>query len=192
MKNILLICSLVIMILAQLFFPLQMIYDNEKSLADGRVYKFKTEPIDPADPFRGKYIRLSVRHTTTKLDTSIFPERNGKLFVEVENDSAGFARVKNVFREEPTELTDYVEAYYRYRRSREDAVITYPFKRFYMEESKAKPAENLYWSNRTDRERNCYVQVSILEGDFVINDVFIDDKPIAEAVQEIIDSTQAD
>jgi uncharacterized membrane-anchored protein len=45
--------------LAQWFVPAQMIYDQEQVLREGKTYHFKTAPIDPSDPFRGKYITLS-------------------------------------------------------------------------------------------------------------------------------------
>jgi uncharacterized membrane-anchored protein len=44
--------------LLQAFAPLKMVYDNEMTIRQGTVYKFKTQPIDPSDPFRGKYVSL--------------------------------------------------------------------------------------------------------------------------------------
>ncbi|MBK6341440.1 MAG: GDYXXLXY domain-containing protein [Flavobacteriales bacterium] len=44
--------------LAQLAVPAWMIAGRERVLSQGEVFKFKTAPIDPRDPFRGEYVRL--------------------------------------------------------------------------------------------------------------------------------------
>ena len=47
-----------VMCLAQWIVPGKMVYDSENTIAEGTLYKFKTAPIDPSDPMRGKYITL--------------------------------------------------------------------------------------------------------------------------------------
>ena len=44
--------------LAQLAVPGWMIYKHESVMREGAVYKFRTAPIDPRDPFRGEYVVL--------------------------------------------------------------------------------------------------------------------------------------
>ncbi|MBD3630845.1 GDYXXLXY domain-containing protein [Cyclobacterium sp.] len=48
----------VLIALLQLYLPAKMILDREDILHKGKEYKFKTQPIDPNDPFRGKFIAL--------------------------------------------------------------------------------------------------------------------------------------
>ena len=54
----------VLVALAQLYVPAKMIWDQEDVLKNGSEYKFKTDPVDPNDPFRGKYITLSFDNNT--------------------------------------------------------------------------------------------------------------------------------
>ena len=49
---------LLLLVCLQLFVPAKMIYDHEAILNKGKVFKFKTAPVDPSDPIRGKYITL--------------------------------------------------------------------------------------------------------------------------------------
>ena len=46
------------MVMVHLYVPAKMIFNKEAVLAQGKDYRFKTAPIDPYDPFRGKYIDL--------------------------------------------------------------------------------------------------------------------------------------
>lgn len=43
----------ILVAIVQLYVPAKMILDREDILDTGKEYKFKTEPIDPNDPFRG-------------------------------------------------------------------------------------------------------------------------------------------
>jgi uncharacterized membrane-anchored protein len=182
-KSTLLIAALAIMISAQLFFPLQMVFQNEESLDEGTVFKFKTIPIDPNEPFKGKYIRLNMVQIFDDVDTLQFTENTGMAFMELEEDSLGFAQIKAMHKNRPEHTSEYVQAKYRIRWNR-SATITYPFNKFYMEESKAYPAELLYNQIRDrNSEIEWYVAVSIYEGESVINDVFVDDMPISEAIE---------
>ncbi len=47
-----------VMCLAQWIVPGKMVYDSENTIAEGTLYKFKTAPVDPSDPLRGKYVTL--------------------------------------------------------------------------------------------------------------------------------------
>ena len=78
--------------IAQAFVPLKMIYDSEKIQHEGTVYKFRTQPIDPTDPFRGKYITLKFDAEELPTNDTTWVSRE-QVFVYIENDSAGFAKV---------------------------------------------------------------------------------------------------
>ena len=49
-----------LLIVAQVAVPLQMIQQRETVLREGELFRFKTEPIDPADPFQGRYVWLQI------------------------------------------------------------------------------------------------------------------------------------
>jgi uncharacterized membrane-anchored protein len=48
-----------VLVAAQLVLPLAMIGVNEVALATGEKVTLMTEPIDPLDPFRGRYVELN-------------------------------------------------------------------------------------------------------------------------------------
>ncbi|HUR30287.1 MAG TPA: GDYXXLXY domain-containing protein, partial [Saprospiraceae bacterium] len=59
MIKIILPIAFAIMVLVQLYVPASMIMESEKVLKEGKEFKFKTAPVDPTDPFRGKYVELN-------------------------------------------------------------------------------------------------------------------------------------
>ena len=62
-KRKLLITSFILLCLVQTAVPLSMIARREFTLRNGRVYKFKTAPVDPYDAFRGRFVALAVPTT---------------------------------------------------------------------------------------------------------------------------------
>ena len=56
MKTIHTFIIFIVVAIAQLFIPTQMILNQETILKTGKPYRFKTQPVDPSDPFKGKYI----------------------------------------------------------------------------------------------------------------------------------------
>ncbi|WP_330442473.1 GDYXXLXY domain-containing protein [Flavobacterium sp. C4GT6] len=172
----------VVVAIVQAFVPLKMIYDTEKINDEGTVYKFKTQPIDPSDPFRGKYITLRFEAESFKTTDSLMDMRQD-LYVSIEKDSEGYARVKEVLREEPEE-GDYFKAE-TYYFSTNGLHLSFPFDRFYMEESKAPQAEVAYRKySAAKNPKPAYALVAIKDGQTYLKDVIVDDKPIREYVME--------
>ncbi|HEX6226495.1 MAG TPA: GDYXXLXY domain-containing protein [Chryseolinea sp.] len=186
MKKVML-ALFVVMCLAQWIVPGKMIYDSEQTISTGTIYKFKTAPIDPSDPFRGKYITLSFQDNFFQFkDTTAF-QRGQQIFVTFTTDSAGFAVADSVFYAKPDSQTylqttvDYVDNY-----SGENKVwYKLPFDRFYLEESKASEAEQIYWEAQRDSAQVAYALVSIGRGQAVLQDVIINDRPVLEIVNSL-------
>lgn len=181
-KAILVIFGL--MCLAQWYVPGSMIAGQEDVVRNGTPFRFRTEPVDPTDPFRGKYITLGFQATT-------FPRReddkwrNGQtVFVVLREDKSGFAQIGDILPETPDE-TDFVEAEVAYT-SEDDIVIRYPFERFYLEESKAADAETVYREgNARDSTQITYALVRVKKGRAVVEDVIINDRSIVDIVREM-------
>jgi uncharacterized membrane-anchored protein len=175
----------ILMCLAQWYVPGKMIFDQEALLKEGKVYKFRTAPIDPADPFRGKYITLSFDINRYEVSDYTKWEQQQDVYVALA-DSAGFARIRGV---SSTELHegDYVKARITTVTSYEPYTlwIEYPFDRFYLEESKAAEAEALYWKSQSDSTQVTYALVSVKNGKAALIDVMINDRSIADIVAEI-------
>ena len=86
--------AFILLVLVQLFVPANMIIEQEAILKKGIAYKFKTAPIDPYDPFRGKYVWLSYEDNWVEIDTADGWNYFDKVYVEIENDMDGFAKIK--------------------------------------------------------------------------------------------------
>jgi uncharacterized membrane-anchored protein len=185
MKKIVLILFVLVAII-QLAIPVNMILSREDVLNSGKAYKFRTMPIDPTDIFKGKYISLNFTNNIVKFKDSL-AAYEFDVYVAIDINSAGFAEIRNVYIDKPEVDYDYfaAKAYRIYDNEEEQMIrITFPFNRFYMEESKAKPAENLYNKTRNDTTQTAYALVYIKNGRAVLKDVMINDISIRLLVME--------
>ncbi|WP_197077361.1 GDYXXLXY domain-containing protein [Lacinutrix sp. Hel_I_90] len=182
MKLIYLFMLFVALAITQLFVPVHMIFGEENVLNTGKAYKFKTAPVDPSDPYRGKYITLQYDINSITTNDSIW-KRNEAIYVYIEEDSLGFAELVKVSKTPLAIENDYVIAEVNWYDDYVKKVnFQLPFNRFYMEESKAKPAELAFRKAQRDSlPNNVYALVFIKEGKAVLQDVFINDIPIAES-----------
>ena len=183
-KKVLFIGFLLIAIV-QLYVPAKMIYDQEVVLLNGNEYKFKAAPIDPNDPFRGKYITLRFEATTFLVQNINEWAINDEVFVQIQNDTAGFAQIKNVSKKRPGNDPDYIKAKIAFlmEDGKVNMRIEYPFDRFYMEETKAQAAEDMYRESIVDSTQVAYALVNVRNGEAVIRDVMINGTSISDLVK---------
>lgn len=186
MKSPTLLFSVFVLVaLVQLYVPAKMILDREDVMISGKEYKFKTAPIDPNDPFRGKYITLRYEENMIEIHGETDWSTRETIYLQFTADSAGFARIRD-FSKEPPDDNDYLEA--KVSTVIKDGPLTqlyinYPFDRYYMEETKAQPAEQTYQESRQDSTQVAYALVSIKNGEAVLKDVMIDGMSIKEIVE---------
>lgn len=179
--------AFILLALVQLYVPASMILAQEKILKYGKEYKFKTAPIDPNDPFRGKYITLNYEDNTIKIPKESNWERGEVLYAVLKTDDDGFAKIQSVSKERPTGNPDFLKTKASYVSAFADSselTIEYAFDRFYMEESKAPAAEQAYMESSRDARRSAYALVNIKDGEAVLKDVLIDGISIREIVKE--------
>lgn len=185
-KKILLI-AFILVALIQIYIPVKMIWDKEEVLNVGTLYKFRTAPVDPNDPFRGKYIALTFKENSVAINDKEQWVMGETIYVSLLADDTGFAKIESVSKEMPEGHPDVIKA--KVRDVREDAprkvIIDYPFNRFYMEESKAAEAEITYRQLMADTSRVTYALVSIKDGEAVLSDVQIDGISISGIVNNI-------
>lgn len=178
------------MVLLQLGLPLRTVIQHEWALLYGEVFKFKTRPVDPNDPFRGKYVALSF----TGLESVLSQEKikalgpdiysGQQVYLIIEKDDTGYARAVDVSLTPPNTEQAYFSAVVDqfYTNHVEEAIIRlrYPFDRFYLEESKAPRADERYAeANRRD-SMEVYAEVHIRKGIAVLADVVIDGLSLIE------------
>jgi len=195
-----------VVVLAQLFVPAKMIWDREVVIDEGTVFKFKTAPIDPYDPFRGRYVRLNFdidRYETT-FSTGGW-KRGEDIYVTLTTDSLGFAKIAAISHDRPAQENDYVLCTIGYVNNWDESdlkvaslqfdqksyiSINFPFERFYMQESLAQHAEDAYRSVRSEPDQVAYAQVTVIEGNAVLTNVFINGKPLVEWAKERLDAPE--
>ncbi len=192
MKNkVILLIVFIVVALIQLYIPANMMLSSEEVIGKGYEYKFKVAPIDPNDPFRGKYVTLTFE-ANTYYDTDSLFLRGQEVFVVLDYDDEGYAKIDYILSEQPYDVDNYVKAKINsiYKRNEEDDGYTirvgYPFNRFYMEETKAPEAESLYWSAARDTSQVAYALVSVKGGEAVLLDVLINDVSLKDLTESDI------
>jgi uncharacterized membrane-anchored protein len=180
MKTKYIVTAFALTAMLQLFAPLKLVYNSEMTARYGTVYKFKTQPIDPSDPFRGKYVSLNFEVSQYQTKQKWITDE--ELYVVVGKDSLGYAKITNVLTTEPATGSNYLKAkagmYY-------DGLlhIDLPFNQFYMEEGKAQEAEDGYRKyNLQDNAEPAYATVAIKNGNAVITNVIVNGLPIRDYV----------
>lgn len=177
--------AFILVALVQLYVPAKMIWNREEVLNTGTEYKFRTAPIDPNDPFRGKYIILSFQESTVGVANGQDWETGETVYTSLTTDHNGFSKIKAVSKEKPAGSQDYIKAKVSFVADRDSTRLTidYPFDRFYMEESKAYDAELTYIQSQRDTTKTTYALVRVKNGTAVVKDVLIGGTSIREIVK---------
>jgi uncharacterized membrane-anchored protein len=196
------VAGLVVLSLVQLGAASWSIVRYERILVSGTPYKIRTEPIDPGDPFRGRYVAVRpaivvakpIAPETERLLQSIQTGDAVKTYVTLATDSEGFARVAGVLREPPA-AGDYLAIdgatpnfAPRPDKPGESEVtgytISFSFNRYYMNEAAAPMAEDKYVeASRRNAEARAWLNVRVKDGTAVIEGLVIDGVPIEELIR---------
>ena len=172
----------VVVALVQLAVAGGAIVKSELALRTGEPFRFRIQPVDPVDAFRGRYVAIHVAldHAPAPDDFDI--RAGSMIFVPVEVDADGYAAFGEASRNPP--------GHGSYLRLRSGPVsvdddgsrrvwVTVPFRRFYLDEDLAPDAERAVWGGRRGR-REASVIVRIRNGVGVIEELSIDGVPIRE------------
>ena len=185
MKNLML-TGFLILALVQWILPGQMIWQREKILKTGKVFKFETEPVDPVHPFKGKYIALNFKENQWLEPSSKTYEYGQDIYVLIKSNDSGFAKIIGISSREPSKDSDYIKATISYTTTdsaRTTVHISFPFEEFYMDEYKAPKAEAIYNESAIDSTQKTYALIKVKNGNAVIEDVFINDTPIRNLIK---------
>ena len=183
-SKILLLVLFLLLVGVQIYVPAKMVGFNEDIVQNGTRILLEVAPIDPYDPFRGKYITLNFKEDEVMLRGEKDWVSNSKGYLELSRDTLGFWVPYNLHKtKDQLDGKDYIEVEINY--AYEDYVgFEFPFNRFYMDESKALAAENLYFESLADTTKKTYAVVYIQDGEAVLQDVQINGESIADLVGE--------
>ena len=163
--------------LAQLSVPGWLVWMRTQTLTKGRVWKFRTAPVDPLDAIRGRYVALSFKAEQVPqanplpLSSSAYAllREGASGFVEVERLSTTPLTGDNVMKVKPRGWYDGSQR------------VDFPMDRYWMNEKSAPEAERAYRAANSGKEKeNAYVTVRVHNGDAAIEELFIDDQPLPE------------
>jgi len=175
--------------LAQLAVPGSLIVKHERTRTAGNVWRFQTAPVDPADPFRGRYVRLDFAVTREPVPladpTLAWFEMNRRVYAELAVGKDGYAHLVKVHEARPAGA-DYIDVFAQYvapprenEAPRPPALfVRVPFDRYYLPEERAPEVEREYWeASRKARDRT-YAEVRVRDGHAVLTRLVLDGKPV--------------
>jgi uncharacterized membrane-anchored protein len=188
-KRNLVIIAFVAVALLQLYVPAQMVAGQEDILITGKEFRFRSAPVDPNDPFRGKFITLRYDANKFRIEDDSNWKYHDRVYVSISADKDGFVKIDAVSKTRPEDGSDFVKAEVSYIVQGEHELnIDYPFDRYYMTETKAPEAENIYRESEADTSQVAYGLVAIKNGEAVLKDVMINDTPIKQIVNDSLES----
>lgn len=166
--------------LVQLAVPGSVVWKRARTLSYGRIWKFKTEPVDPIDAVRGRYVALRLAAEKVREEPGP-PEKfdaNAQVYLKLKEDVDGFAQVEEI---SPNKLTgdNIVQAKMGYW-SGGWQYVKFPFDRFWVAEKNAPAAESAYLENSRRGKENAYVTVRVRDGDAALEQLYIDNQPLAD------------
>ncbi len=166
---------------------------NNVTLLTGTVHKFNMRPVDPEDPFRGRYVALDFAQQSAPIhsneDSLELPK---KLFAILTVDTEGFTQVEQLQREKPAD-GEYITVDVTHRNwgdkvsSAWKVAFDFPFTQFYMTEKLAPIAEMIYRREVRQVDSDSYLAVRILNGHAVIEELYLNGVPISEASRNELD-----
>jgi uncharacterized membrane-anchored protein len=178
--------AFLILAIIQWVVPGKIIWEKNQILRKGQSYKFRTEPIDPSNPFKGKYISLNFAESSFVDTVDKNLSHGDNIYVILGTDRRGFTTIKDLSIREPLNEVDYVRATVYYTSVEDNGSrvhLRYPFDKFYMDEYKAPAAEKIYRESNGDTSNVTYALVKVRNGEGVIQNVYINDVPMGSLIK---------
>ncbi len=183
-----------VILLSAIAYPVTKIIQFEFPAIPPRVFRFRCELVDPYEPFRGRYVRLSPR--PEMIDLPVRSGRNSPIsYAVLGTDEKGMATVLDLVGEPPADGRPFVRIRYRgyypdwSRNGDSDKKksfhhIKFPFDRFYMNEHLAPEAEKAMNRSLVEQKNGCAVVVRIYsDGNFAVDDLELKGFPIRDVLK---------
>ena len=161
--------------LAQLSVPALMAWNRVQTLAHGRVWKFKTAPIDPEDAMRGRYVRLS--YDVDRFTGNEKFQSGDSVYAVLKENADGFAEVERITNKNiGGDNSVKVQAWW----SNDRENIAFPFNQYWVTERDAPAAEKAYAENSRRGQQNAFVTVRVRNGDAALEQLYINNQPLSD------------
>ena len=171
--------------LAQLAVPAQMALHQVMVRARGVQLKIRCAPIDPVNPFMGRYVRLNLSGEVAAPGTR--PVRAGgkhDAWITYSLDAEGFVEPAALHWVRPKDAPSLkVRTWGSVDGGR--TTFSYPFDRYYLNEDRAPEVERVITGrDRNMRPRDAHVTVRVLGETAVLEELYLDGKPVLEYLRE--------
>ena len=183
MKNKIMLGVFSGLIVVQLVVPLSMILKREVTLRQGAVFRFKTEPVDPYDAFRGRYVALGIEADKAPLPQGLTIKEEQKVYAYIAVDEQGFAHFTAISSHAPRGVPYMTVRVNRIRGG--NVLLEVPLDRYYMEETAAPRAERLYREHNRQGKQDAYVVVRVKNGFPVIESLYVGGEKIEDALKRL-------
>ena len=167
----------VLVALTQIAVPASMIWKRERTLREGRLWKFRTAPVDPVDAMRGRYLVLRFEAEDFPSAKPIGAYRD-TVYAKLKEDADGFAVVDQA-EETPMEGDDVVKAE-GFGQYEGKAHVKFSFDRLWVTEANAAAAEEAYAAHSRREKLDAYATVRVMAGDAGIEELYIAGQPLRE------------
>lgn len=162
--------------------PLSMIARKEYVLSQGEVFRFRLAPMDPTDPFRGRYMTLSFEVERLNYDLPADdgdPGTEQVIYALLGRDEQGFARITRIEARAPESVP-----YLRITQARGAGTrLRLPFNRFFLNEDaaaavEAKAGRLLREAREQDKPNPLHAEVRVKDGEGVVTALLGPDGPL--------------
>ncbi|MCX7780911.1 MAG: GDYXXLXY domain-containing protein [Negativicutes bacterium] len=175
MKNNKLLLLFAVVALAQTFTALHMAWQWEDTLRTGQRFVWETAPVDPYDAFKGKYIDLRFKETGGVIIDGAQFTYGQTAYAIIGENAEGKAYISGIASKPPASAA-YVKVKVLYTEGGKTHVEL-PFKRYYLPENMAAPAEIAY---RENAGKTGIAAVRLKNGYGVVEKVYIGDQTLEE------------
>lgn len=187
----LLLVALILACAAQWAVPAWLIQRGQATLAQGSAYRFRTAPVDPLDPFRGRYVALDFEAARVNpLGVAQRYAAGERLYAPILVGADGYARLAAPLRR-PPDSGDYLEVRVQWAGDGELG-LRLPFDRYYLDERLAPQAERAYaQANRARPGADAptagvptYALVRVRQGYALIEELYLEGRPLRALLHE--------
>lgn len=175
--------------------PVWQMVQAQAVLTHGKAYRFETEPVDPADAFRGRYIALGFKAAQTEVERDFNADYGRKFYAVLGVDENGFGKIERLESRKPSS-GDYVKVRGLYLQTEDCAApspdkeppvcrplekpwfrVQFPWDRFYMNEKAAPKAEEAY-REALGNQKKTWAVIRVRGGASAVENVYLDGQPI--------------
>ncbi len=165
--------------------PLALVQRAQLTLEQGAVYRFQTAPVDPEDPFRGRYVALDFEAAEIAVPAGWSQAPGRRLWAPIIEGDDGYARL-GIPQQQPPAKGDYLQVRVQWADGAGSVRVALPFDRYYLEEHRAPQVEQQYRkrnlstpADADDPRRPAYAAVRVRNGYALIEDLVIDGRSVA-------------